>query len=99
MKLYNHNDKELYICPCCNGDGKETCTNPDHGFIEAMPGEISRLGCPVCGHDPNHKVKNGGPCITCDGDRTVTLSQYNEFCEQTGYDYEPIVYNKNTLND
>jgi hypothetical protein len=23
-------------CPQCNGTGKEICTNPDHGFIDAI---------------------------------------------------------------
>ena len=90
-------EDKLYICPCCNGDGQETCTNPDHGFISAMGfHEIGRLGCPLCGHDPKHKVKNGGSCITCDGAGKVTLDQYNEFCEQTGYDYEPIKTSNNS---
>ena len=54
-------------CYACGGDGKETCDNPDHGFIEFVGGEIGRLGCPVCGHDPDHKVPNGGPCDICNG--------------------------------
>ena len=52
-------------CLSCGGDGIETCDNPDHGFIIAMGGEIERLGCPCCGHDPDHKMK--GPCPECDG--------------------------------
>jgi len=63
------------ICPDCGGDGKETCSNPDHGFIyvlggleSGLPGsDVGRLGCPVCGHDPDHKVPNGGNCETCNG--------------------------------
>lgn len=55
------------ICEDCGGDGKDTCNNPDHGFIEAMPGEIGRLGCPVCGHDEDYKVPNGGDCEICNG--------------------------------
>lgn len=82
-------EKELLKCPCCKGDGRETCTNPDHGFIEAMPGEIGRLGCPVCGHDPNHKVKNGGQCEVCNGTGKVNKDQFNQFCTDTGYDNEP----------
>lgn len=54
-------------CESCGGDGKETCNNPDHGFISAVGGEINRLGCPVCGHDPNHKVYGGGKCEDCNG--------------------------------
>lgn len=57
----------LEECETCGGDGRETCSNPDHGFIDAVGGEIGRLGCPVCGHDDNHKVKDGGNCEDCDG--------------------------------
>jgi hypothetical protein len=55
-----------YKCSECNGTGMEICDNPDHGFIEAMPGEIGRLGCPVCGHDPDHAIK-GTVCEKCNG--------------------------------
>jgi hypothetical protein len=55
-------------CPDCGGDGIETCNNPDHGFIDALSfHDVGRIGCPVCGHDPKHKVPNGGPCPTCHG--------------------------------
>ncbi len=61
-------------CEYCGGDGIETCNNPDHGFINAVGGELQRLGCPVCGHDENHKVrywKDGkyeyGKCDYCFG--------------------------------
>lgn len=58
----------LAECPDCGGDGKETCNNPDHGLIDACLGhEVQRLGCPVCGHDPEHKVPDGGDCDTCKG--------------------------------
>lgn len=80
----------MYQCPCCGGDGKETCNNPDHGFIVNMPGEIGRLGCPGCGHSPNHKVKSGGPCITCGGAGVIVLEEFDKFCEETGFDDEPI---------
>lgn len=82
---------QMYVCPCCKGDGKETCTNPDHGFIDSIPfTEIGRLGCPVCGHDPKYKVKNGGPCTTCDGVGKVQIDKFKEFCNETGYDDEPV---------
>src|SRR5262249_42272372 len=59
----------------CGGDGKETCSNPDHNFIDGVgsagSGDIGRLGCPVCGHDPNYKVPNGGRCEDCNGTGTV----------------------------
>lgn len=75
-------DEEIinqYVCPLCGGDGKETCSNPDHGFIEAMPGEIGRLGCLVCGHDPKHKVKNGGLCEVCNGNGKINVVQAEQF--------------------
>lgn len=68
--------REKVECEVCGGDGKETCTNPDHGFIDAMSGETNRLGCPVCGHDPDHKVPDGGDC---------------EECEGLGFTYEPAL--------
>ena len=34
----------------------EICDNPDHGFIEVIPGDVSRLGCPLCGHDEEHRI-------------------------------------------
>lgn len=46
-----------YACPACGGDGIETCNNPDHGFINFVGGELARLGCPCCGHDPEYKMK------------------------------------------
>lgn len=53
-------------CQACNGDGIERCTNSDHGFIRAMSGDISRLGCPCCGHDDEHRI-TGSPCPNCNG--------------------------------
>lgn len=58
---------EMNQCPDCNGHGVEICDNPDHGFIDAIGGEIQRLGCPCCGHDPDHKVIGGGKCDRCNG--------------------------------
>ena len=80
--------ENTFTCPDCFGDGKETCHNPDHGFIHAMPGDIGRLGCPVCGHDPRGKVRNGGPCETCDGSGVVTLDKAKYFC---GEDFEDVM--------
>jgi len=55
-------------CPDCRGDGKLTCHNPDHGLIDALSfHDIGRIGCPGCGHEENRKVRNGGPCDTCNG--------------------------------
>ena len=38
---------QMYVCPDCGGDGKETCHNPDHGFIVAVGHDIGR-DCAVC---------------------------------------------------
>jgi hypothetical protein len=70
---------ESVECPLCGGDGRETCDNPDHGFISAIGGETARLGCPCCGHDPDHKVPNGGECDLCDGRGWVTMAQKHEW--------------------
>lgn len=60
--------KDREICETCGGDGKETCTNPDHSFIAMQSfNDIGRVGCPCCGHDPDHKVINGGICEDCNG--------------------------------
>src|ERR1700734_562863 len=81
------------ICPACGGDGKETCDNPDHGFIEAMPGETGRLGCPVCGHDPNYKVnKARNTCPLCGGIGHVIYEVADEYGRETGYDEEFMPY-------
>lgn len=76
----NDEQPELIECPVCSGDGKETCSNPDHGFIENVLWfhEVGRLGCPVCGHDPKHKVKNGGDCEACNGVGKVTEEVYQK---------------------
>lgn len=64
--LINSIAPELPICPDCGGDGIETCTNPDHGFIDGVGGETYRLGCPLCGHSDKHKIK-GSQCPSCNG--------------------------------
>lgn len=85
--------QSLIICPACGGDGKETCNNPDHGFIEAMAGEIGRLGCPVCGHDPNHKVNRGkNVCPLCGGHGNVCYDVAEDYARETGYDEEFVPY-------
>lgn len=81
----------LFTCPDCFGDGKETCHNPDHGFIDAIGGETGRLGCPVCGHDPKHKVRGGADCDTCSGSASVTFEAAECFCEGCDYDFEDIM--------
>jgi hypothetical protein len=66
--------EKIVDCPVCGGDGKERCDNPDHGFIPACGGDVSRLGCPVCGHDPLFRVPDGGDCHLCDGSGQVAES-------------------------
>lgn len=74
-----------FRCPVCCGDGKETCTNPDHGFISALGSqEVGRLGCPCCGHDPEHKIPNGGDCEDCKGHGVVT----KEVCVEILHSYD-----------
>lgn len=79
-------------CPDCLGDGKETCHNPDHGFIGAMSWhEVGRLGCPVCGHDEKNKVPKGGDCETCEGSGEVLESVARKFCNEMSYDYDAVM--------
>jgi hypothetical protein len=81
-----------FTCPECGGDGKETCHNPDHGFINMLAfHDIGRLGCPVCGHDKAHKVKNGGDCETCEGSGQVSLEKAEQFCASSDYDFEHVM--------
>ena len=75
------------MCFVCGGDGKETCTNPDHGFISMLSfHDVGRLGCPCCGHDPNHKIKNGGNCECCNGLGKLTETQFNQQAYEYGFD-------------
>ena len=78
--LYESLGSTPCVCPVCGGDGHETCSNPDHGFIAAMGGEIDRLGCPVCGHDENHKTNSGEKCDECKGSGDVPISQALAYC-------------------
>lgn len=72
-----------FICPSCDGDGVATCNNPDHGFINAVGGELGRLGCPCCGHDPNFKIK-GEKCDLCNGEGRVSRNVADKFIEENG---------------
>lgn len=73
----------LAVCPVCGGDGKETCTNPDHGIISALSFiEIGRLGCPCCGHNPLHKVPNGDNCEACCGFGAVSVDRAEELVQE-----------------
>ncbi|MDX7992623.1 hypothetical protein [Xenorhabdus littoralis] len=75
------------ICPECCGDGKETCNNPDHGFIGTFPfHDTGRIGCPCCGHDEFHKVKNGDNCYICSGTGKVTDAQFSDYCDEYSLD-------------
>lgn len=84
--------EQLVACPDCLGDGKETCHNPDHGFIRAMGWhEIGRLGCPGCGHDETHKVPKGGKCETCAGVGRIHEDDARSFCADMGYDFDEVM--------
>lgn len=80
-----------FKCPDCGGDGKETCNNPDHGFIHGMMWwhDIGRIGCPVCGHDPEHKVPNGGKCESCNGTGIVDGTKIDELYSENDYPFDP----------
>jgi RecJ-like exonuclease len=96
MKERNLSEEEVNqilgedVCPECGGDGVETCTNPDHGFIEGVGGELSRLGCPVCGHDPDFKVQ-GSTCPACKGTGKVSKLEQDEIREAFFKSF-PVVY-------
>ncbi|AOM39636.1 hypothetical protein [Xenorhabdus hominickii] len=79
----------MSICPECCGDGKETCNNPDHGFIGTLAfHDIGRIGCPCCGHDEFHKVKNGDSCYICSGTGIATDEQFSAYCKEYNLDEE-----------
>ena len=71
------------LCPDCGGDGIETCHNPDHGFLS---GVMSIMGanesaCPCCGHDEDHKMRNG-KCETCNTKGRVTQKVYEAYLDE-----------------
>lgn len=83
--------ERMCVCPDCGGDGKETCWNPDHGFISALSfHDIGRLGCPCCGHSEDRKVKNGGNCYTCNGNGEVNEETALKFIEDMELETEPL---------
>ena len=50
-KLMMERVKNIFV------DVTDLCNNPDHKFIEALSfTEIGRLGCPVCGGDPDKMI-------------------------------------------
>lgn len=88
----------IYICPECQGDGKETCTNPDHGFLQGVMSirGANESACPCCGHDENYKVyyyeageKKQRNCDQCKGTGGMTILEFDNYCDQYGYDNEP----------
>ena len=68
--------QEEKVCSACGGDGIETCNNPDHGFLEDFLEHGH--GCPVCGHDPDHKVRGNPPCPECNGTGRLSPTQEGE---------------------
>ena len=88
-KAINYEPLLYAVCPECGGDGKETCTNPDHGLISSLSfHDIGRIGCPCCGHDEDHKVANGGECEVCEGKGKVIMKEAEDCVTQ--YDYEIV---------
>ncbi len=91
----------MVVCPDCGGDGKETCNNPDHGFLSAVIRTVKGVNesaCPCCGHDEDHKIyfyKDGKrqqrKCETCKGFGNIKMSEFESFCDSTGYDNQPII--------
>jgi hypothetical protein len=85
-----------YRCPDCGGDGKETCHNPDHGFLVGMGGAglmgANESACPCCGHDPNFKVKGGRECETCGGKGDVSFALWIEYVEDNNLDVDADDY-------
>lgn len=85
-------------CPSCGGDGKETCNNPDHGFLSAMSFRgANESRCPCCGWDPNHKVrkyKNGEwfypHCEVCNGKGQMESKEAELWADENGYEDELI---------
>lgn len=83
----------LVLCPDCFGDGKETCHNPDHGFL-LMIGGANESACPCCGHSEDHKIRKyigyvdgkmkweQPKCYTCDGKGQVTKEDYDNFIDE-----------------
>ena len=64
-------------CENCNDLGYEICSNPDHKLIDAVGGEIGRLGCPVCGHDPFYRIMSE-PCSCQQNPNSVFNRRKNE---------------------
>lgn len=93
---------KMFVCPSCGGDGKETCNNPDHGFIQMHSfHDIGRIGCPCCGNDERHKIyqwkgisRIQNDCEHCGGKGKVNLNVFNHIADELKYDEEPKVYLK-----
>lgn len=89
LQVESAKPQPMVKCPCCGGDGKETCHNPDHGLIGGLSFlDEGRLGCPVCGHHPKNKVKGGDDCEICDGAGVLPEEKARAFCADMKYDYE-----------
>lgn len=81
-------------CFVCAGDGKETCTNPDHGFLAAISFKgANESACPCCGHNENHKMFywEGGQrkqrdCEACNGKGKLLESEAEVIAEEYGFD-------------
>lgn len=86
----------VVLCPDCFGDGKETCHNPDHGFLSMIGSVVgaNESACPCCGHSEDHKIRKyigwidgkmkweQPKCYTCDGTGQVTKEDYDKFLDE-----------------
>jgi hypothetical protein len=66
VKMFVQQKEKVLLSPLfwqalSKAEGWGKCSNPDHGFIGAMAGvkstDINRLGCPVCGHNPDKIIE------------------------------------------
>lgn len=87
-------------CFSCGGDGKETCNNPDHGFLSAMNGVLNanESRCPVCGHSDDHKIRRyvdgkfiQPDCYECNGTGILNYENAIRLADEYGYD-QPLEF-------
>ena len=105
MKDIVGQESKKYRCLSCGGDGKETCNNPDHGFLSMMNGSgalnANESACPCCGHSADHKIRKWDPetgkyyyppCYECSGTGLMSESQAIQFADEYGIDEDIEVF-------
>lgn len=73
--ILKYDNRRNQVCVSCGGDGISTCSNPDHGFIGMMGGDIGRIGCPGCGHHPEFKIPKE-KCEWCVGGKMTKKEKF-----------------------